>query len=223
MDPWWFSEANPRRSRGREPDREQIDFDIPSTGARGHGVHEEVAMRKIVAGLAMSLDGVVEAPSNWIRFNHELAAIITAGVAQADAVLLGRRTYLEFAALWPKQGSDVPMADFLNNSPKYVLSRNLDTLEWANSTLLTGDLVEEVSRLKRQPGKSIQVPGSPRLVRSLLREGLLDELALAVHPLVVGSGLRLFDDITERIGLELVDSATLSTGVLSVTYRPANA
>ena len=95
-------------------------------------------MRKIVAGLSISLDGVVEAPSrgNWMLYNDEMGEIIGAGIAQADAVLLGRRTYLEFAALWPGMGSDVPMADFMNNTPKYIVSSTLDRLDWANSGLV---------------------------------------------------------------------------------------
>jgi dihydrofolate reductase len=180
-------------------------------------------MRKIVAGLAISLDGVVESPADWILLDDELAAVINAGVAQADAVLLGRRTYLEFAKLWPTQGGDVPMADFLNNSPKHIVSSTLDTLEWANSTLVTGDLAEEIAKLKEQPGRNIQIPGSPTLVRSLLRDGLLDELSLAVHPIVVGAGMRLFDETSGQMRLELVESTTLGSGVLSVTYRPASA
>jgi len=179
-------------------------------------------MRKIVAGLAISLDGVVESPADWILLDDELAAVINAGVAQADAVLLGRRTYLEFAKLWPTQGGDVPMADFLNNSPKHIVSSTLDTLEWANSTLVTGDLAEEIAKLKEQPGRNIQIPGSPTLVRSLLRDGLLDELSLAVHPIVVGAGMRLFDEMNGQVRLELVASTTLGSGVLSVTYRPVS-
>jgi len=186
---------------------------------------EEAMMRKVVAGLAITLDGVVEAPSqrNWMRYNDEMGEVIGAGIAQADAILLGRRTYLEFAALWPGLGSEVPMADFMNNTPKFIVSSTLHTLEWANSILVTGDLAEEVAKLKAQPGKNIQVPGSPRLVRSLLRAGLLDELALMVHPIVLGSGMRLFGEMTEQISLKLVDSRTLSTGVVSVTYQPTQA
>jgi len=182
-------------------------------------------MRKIVAGLAITLDGVVEAPSTsgWMRFNDEMAAMIATGTAQADAILLGRRTYLEFAELWPKLGSEVPMADFMNDTPKYVLSKTLDRVEWKHSTLLSGDLVAEVTKLKQQPGRNIQVPGSPRLVRSLLQAGLLDELALMIHPIVLGSGQRLFDQPTDQIRLDLLDSRALSTGVLSVVYQPARA
>jgi dihydrofolate reductase len=184
---------------------------------------EEVPMRKIVAGLAISLDGVVESPSNWMLFNDEMWEVIGAGIAQSDAILLGRSTYLEFAALWPTQGSDVPMADFMNNTPKHIVSSTLATLAWANSSLVTGDLADELAKLKQQPGKNIQIPGSPRLVRSLLRDGLLDELALMVHPIVVGSGMRLFDEMTHRVSLKLVESRALSTGVLYVTYQPASA
>jgi dihydrofolate reductase len=181
-------------------------------------------MRKIIAGLLMSLDGVVESPNEWgwsQYMNDEMTEGIVAGVAQADAVLLGRRTYLEFAKLWPNQGSEVPMADFLNHSPKYVVSTSLDTpLEWGNSHLIKGALAEELAKLKQQPGKNILIPGSPTLVRSLLRDGLLDELNLNICPVVVGSGMRLFDGITDLVRLELVQSTTLSTGVLGVTYHP---
>ena len=181
-------------------------------------------MRKIVAGLLMSLDGVVESPNHWgfsRYFNDEMREGISAGIAQADAVLLGRRTYLEFAALWPNQGSDVLMADFLNHSPKYVVSSTLVRLEWSNSRLVRGDLAAELAKLKAQPGKNILIPGSPTLVRSLVRDGLLDELTLNVCPVVVGSGMRLFEGITEHVPLKLVDSTTLSTGVVGVTYQPA--
>jgi len=181
-------------------------------------------MRKIVAGLLMSLDGVVESPSEWgwsQYMNDEMTQGIVAGIAEADAVLLGRRTYVEFADLWPNQGSDVPMADFLNNSHKYVVSASLGPpLAWANSSLITGDLAEELTKLKQQPGKNILIPGSPTLVRSLLRDGLLDELSLNVCPVVVGSGMRLFDGVARRVSLKLVHSSTLSTGVLGVTYQP---
>jgi dihydrofolate reductase len=181
-------------------------------------------MRKIVAGLAITLDGVVESPSShWLLFNDEMNEVIGAGVAHSDAILLGRNTYLQFAELWPKLGSDVPMADFMNNTPKYIVSSSLTTLDWANSSLVTGDLAEEVAQLKERPGKNIQIPGSPRLVRSLLRDGLLDGLSLMVHPIVLGAGMRLFDEVTNRIGLKLIESRTLSTGVLCVTYQPLNA
>lgn len=180
-------------------------------------------MRKVVAGLLISLDGVVESPDIWgwsQYMNDEMIEGILAGIAQADAVLLGRRTYLEFAKLWPNQGSDVPMADFLNDSPKYMASSTLEALEWQPAIPIKGDLAGEITKLKQQSGQNIQIPGSPTLVRSLLREGLLDELSLNICPVVVGPGMRLFEEITNRVNLKLVDSKILSNGVLWVTYRP---
>lgn len=180
-------------------------------------------MRKIVAGLFMSLDGVVESPENWgfQYFSEEITAAIDEGIAQADAVLLGRRTYIEFAEIWPGQGADVPMSEFLNDSHKYVVSASLDKLEWGPASLVTGDLADELVKLKQQPGKNIQIPGSPTLVRSLLREGLLDELTLSICPIVVGPGQRLFEDITEQVPLRVAHSAIWSNGVVNVAYEPA--
>jgi dihydrofolate reductase len=177
-------------------------------------------VRKLVAGLAMTLDGVVESPSSgWMIFDAEVADSINAGIAEADAILLGRNGYLEFAGLWPPLAGTSAMADFMNGSPKYVVSSSLSELTWPHSTLITGDLAQAVAELKALPGKNIQVPGSPRLVRSLLSLGLLDELSLMIHPLVLGSGHRLFEDVSERIQLELIDSRQLRSGVLVVTYR----
>lgn len=181
-------------------------------------------MRKIVAGLFMSLDGVVESPARWLLPSDEMWTTIGAGIAASDAVLLGRRTYLEFAALWPPQGTAGPMATFLNTAPKYVASTTLRApLPWQPVTIIATDLTPTLMRLKRQAGKSIQVPGSPRLVRWLLREGLLDELSLMIHPVVLGAGLRLFEGDAGQMKLEVTSSRTFGTGVLSVTYRPQRA
>lgn len=179
-------------------------------------------MRRIVAGLMMSLDGVVEAPNRWMGpyFDEEMTQGIETGVARADAVLIGRNTYEEFAGMWPAQTG--VMADFLNNSPKYVVSSTLDSLTWNNSTLLTGELAAELRRLKELPGKNIQIPGSPALVRSLLLDGLLDELNVTIAPVAVGAGRRLFDGITHRVDLTLVQSTAMRSGVLGATYRPAD-
>ena len=182
-------------------------------------------MRKVVAGLFISLDGVVETPEQWgfQYFTEGLNDIIAKGLAEADTVLLGPGTYHKFAQIWPPQGKDVPMAKFLNESPKYVISddpENAGELGWQPATLLKGTLAEEIKKLKMQPGKNIQVPGSPRLVRSLLAEGLLDELSLSICPVVVGDGLRLFDDIAQTIKLEVVQSKVFDNGLVSMTYRP---
>jgi dihydrofolate reductase len=182
-------------------------------------------MRKVVASELVSLDGVMESPEKWsFQFhNDEMAEANEAGMAEADAMLLGRVTYQEFASYWPYQNSaDQPFTDYLNNTPKFVVSTTLEEpLEWQNSTLIQENVAEEIAKLKRQPGKDIGIVGSGTLVRSLLREGLLDELSLVVHPIVLGSGKRLFEEGGEQKTLELVDSKTFSTGVVYLTYRSA--
>jgi dihydrofolate reductase len=181
-------------------------------------------MRKIVAGLIISLDGVVESPEKWhlSYFNDEMGETIGAQMAASDAMLLGRVTYQEFADFWPNQSSaDDEFAGYMNETPKFVVSTTLDTVDWQNSTLIKGNVVEEVTKLKQQPGKDISITGSGTLVRSLVRDGLLDELRLLLHPIVVGSGKRLFVDGMDQEALKLVDAKTFTTGVLALTYQPA--
>jgi dihydrofolate reductase len=181
-------------------------------------------MRKIVAGLIISLDGVVESPEKWhlSYFNEEMGEAIGAQMAESDAMLLGRVTYQEFADFWPNQGNTDEFAGYMNDTPKFVVSTTLDSVDWQNSTLIKGNVVEELTRLKQQPGKDISITGSPTLVRSLLRDNLLDELRLLVHPIVVGSGKRLFVDGSDQEPLKLVDAKTFSTGVLALIYQPAS-
>jgi dihydrofolate reductase len=182
-------------------------------------------MRKIYAGLYLSLDGVMEAPEKWTSpyMSDEIGQAIGAQFAVSDALLLGRCTYEEFAAVWPKRTSAEfgPLADAMNNTPKYVVSTTLNTVDWQNSTLIKGNVVEELPRLKQQPGKNIAISGSATLVRSLLRDGLLDELQLFVCPIVLGAGKRLFEDSGQQTPLKLVDSKAFATGVLSLVYAPA--
>jgi dihydrofolate reductase len=186
---------------------------------------KEITMRKIVAGLFLSLDGVMEAPERWNPpyFNDEMGAAIGATMAGSDALLLGRVTYDEWAAYWPAQSDDNELAGYINTTPKFVVSTTLDTVEWQNSTLINGDVAAEIARLKEQPGKDISISGSATLVRSLLRDNLLDELHLMVHPIVVGSGRRLFEEGSDQMALKLVDSKTFTTGVVSLAYLPASA
>jgi dihydrofolate reductase len=183
-------------------------------------------MRKVIASFFVSLDGVVESPQTWHfpYFNEEMGAVVGEAIAESDTFLLGRRTYEEWAAYWPHQDAAVnPMATAMNETPKVVVSTTLERVEWQNSTLLEGDLAEAVTALREQPGKNIGMSGSATLVRSLLERGLLDELRLLVHPVVVGSGSKLFENGTAPVSLELVDSRTFSTGVVDLTYRPAAA
>ncbi len=179
-------------------------------------------MQKIVSGLFISLDGVAEAPDQWHfpYFNDEMGAAVDSQMKAADTMLLGRVTYQEFADYWPNQTNDeVDIADYMNNTPKLVVSNTLDTVEWQNSSLISGDVAGQLRELKQQPGKNIGITGSISLVRSLLRDGMLDELQLLVHPIAVGSGKRLFEDGEHSRGLELVHSETYASGVLNLTYR----
>ncbi len=184
-------------------------------------------MRKIVAGTFLSLDGVMEAPDQWHfqYFDEAMGEAVDSQMAESDAMLLGRVTYQEFASYWPGQPDDAPGADFMNPVQKYVVSTTLSNVdEWQNSTLLDGNnFVAEIQRLKAMPGKDISVTGSAKLVQSLLRENLLDELRLLVHPIVVGKGKRLLDGDIGQVPLKLVDSQIFDTGVLYLTYVPAEA
>ena len=181
-------------------------------------------MRKVVAVELVSVDGVMGSPEEWAfsYSNEEMEEANASGMAASDALLLGRVTYEGLAAFWPNQPDGTPMVDYINSVRKYVVSTTLEEVEWNNSTLIKGNVVEEITRLKRQPGKDITSIGSGVLVRSLLRDGLLDELRLMIHPVVMGSGKRLFEDGGDGKDLELVDSKTFGTGVLYLTYRPVD-
>src|ERR687893_929552 len=183
-------------------------------------------MRKVVASELVSLDGVMGSPQEW-AFSYsddEMEQANASGMDASDALLLGRATYQEFASYWPYQNSaDQPYTDYLNSTPKFVVSTTLEEpLEWQNSTLIKGNLAEEITELKRLPGKDITIIGSAALVQSLLADGLLDELRLMVHPLVLGGGKRIFEDGGDQKSLELVESRAFATGVLYLTYRPAD-
>ena len=181
-------------------------------------------MRKIVAGLFISLDGVVEAPETWHfpYFNDEMGKIVGDQLAASDTMLLGRRTYEAFADFWPNQGDDVPMAAAINGVRKLVASTTLETVDWQNSELIAGDVADDLRRRKQQPGKDISITGSPTLVRSLLEAGVLDELRLLVHPIVVGHGKRLFEVDAATVPLTLVSAQSLATGVQYLVYAPAD-
>jgi dihydrofolate reductase len=177
-------------------------------------------MRKLRAWLYVTLDGVVEGPENWVMPDDEMFEDQTADYAASDALLLGRRTYEVFAASWPQRGSDVPNADWMNNTQKYVASTTLDSPEWQNTRVLEGDVSEAVSRLKQEDGETITLNGSATLLRALLKAGLVDELRLLLHPVVLGSGHRLFDDGEDLGALKLAECRAYDNGVVSLSYRP---
>jgi dihydrofolate reductase len=173
-------------------------------------------MRKLKAWLYVTLDGVVEAPENWVMPDDRMFEEQTADYAASDALLLGRRTYEVFAASWPQRGSDVANADWMNNTPKYVASTTLESPEWENTTVLEGDVREAVSRLKQEDGETITLNGSATLLRPLVSAGLVDEVRLLLHPVVLGSGDRLFEN-----ALRLSECHAFDNGVVSLAYQPA--
>src|SRR5687768_15689113 len=185
-------------------------------------------MRKITAGLFMSLDGVVEAPDQWHfpYFNEEMGDAVGATLGQVDTMLFGRKTYDSFAGAWPEREAageeDAPLAKKLGDARKIVVSNQQLEFTWRNSEQLQGDLVEAVTALKNEPGDgTIGMSGSVSVVRQLLAAGLLDELHLLVHPIAVRKGMRLFDEGEPPIPLTLISSQTFDTGVLNLVYAPA--
>jgi dihydrofolate reductase len=185
-------------------------------------------MRKIIANLFISLDGVVEEPGDWHfpYFNDEMGAAVDAALGSTDTLLLGRKTYDDHAGAWPEReeagGEDAEFAKVLGDARKIVVSRQRLQLTWRNSEQLQGDLVEAVAALKNEPGDgNIGISGSISVVRQLLAAGLLDELRLLVHPIAVRKGMRLFDEGETPIPLKLLSSETFSTGVLNLVYGPA--
>jgi dihydrofolate reductase len=192
-------------------------------------------MRKLTVSEFVSLDGVMQAPGGadedteggfrhggWQMgyFDDVAGERIGASMAQTGAFLLGRRTYEIFASYWPTQSDDDPFAKILNGLPKYVASTTLgEPLAWQNSTLLQGDVAKAVAELKEGEGGNIVVLGSGGLVQTLYENDLVDEFALMIHPIVLGSGKKLFREVPRK-PLKLADSLTTSTGVVMATYVP---
>ena len=193
-------------------------------------------MTRVVVFNSITLDGVMQAPGRpdedvrggfehggWaLPYNDAvMGKVIGQGMAQGGDLLFGRRTYEDFFSVWPNR-TDNPFTEVLNNAQKYVASRTLkEPLPWKNSALLKGDAAQAVAKLKEQRGKDLVVLGSGELIRSLMRNNLIDEYLLLIHTLVLGSGRRLFTDGGSFTALRLVDSKTTTTGVVIATYRPA--
>jgi dihydrofolate reductase len=185
-------------------------------------------MGKIVATEYVSLDGVVEAPGGGEDFEHagwsfevdrgeEFEKFKLDETLNAEALLLGRVTYDGFAAVWPSMEGE--LADKFNAMPKYIVASTLEDPEWNNSTVLEGDVVEEVSRLRQAPGGDIVVHGSPQLVQTLLEHDLIDELRLMVFPVVLGKGKRLVGETSDKKRLRLTDSRTVGDGIAILVYE----
>jgi dihydrofolate reductase len=178
-------------------------------------------MGHIKAGLFISLDGVVEAPETWHfpYFDDQMGAAVGALMSDSDAMLLGRTTYEAFAAYWPGADPGDPMTKAMNDGRKYVVSTTLREATWANSTIVDGDVTAELTRLRATT--KLGVTGSATLVRGLLEQGLIDELHLLLHPIVVGHGGTLFT-AGGTVPLRLVSSDTFDSGVVHLVYAPAD-
>ena len=191
-------------------------------------------MGKLVSTIFVTLDGVYQAPGGpqedtrggfehggWAMpfFDAVMGGAAAEGMTEAPALLFGRRTYEDFYAVWPNR-TDNPFTGFLNNAQKYVASTTLaEPLPWGNSTLLKGDADAAVAALKEQSGTDLLILGSGVLVQSLMRSNLIDVYTLWIHPLVLGSGRRLFPDGSPCVNFRLVDTKTSTTGVVMATYQ----
>jgi dihydrofolate reductase len=175
-------------------------------------------MRKLVVTEFMSLDGVVENPGwTFPYWNDDIAQFKGEETSASDALLLGRVTYQGFAAAWPQSKDEG--ADYFNNVRKYVVSTTLDKVDWNNSRLIKGDIVEEITKLKQQDGQNITVHGSGTLVQTLMQHDLVDSYRLLVYPVVLGSGKRLFQEGVAAT-LNLVESRSFNSGVIALIYEP---
>jgi dihydrofolate reductase len=183
-------------------------------------VTEEPAMEFIKSSLFIALDGVIEAPETWHfpYFDDQMGAAVGALMTETDATLLGRQTYDEFAAYWPSADPADPITGVMNGARKYVVSHSLTDPTWENSTVVSGDVAAELTALKADT--RLGTTGSATLVRWLLEQGLVDELHLFVHPIVVGHGKRLFAD-GATVPLTLVSSTAFGTGVVHLVYGRA--
>ncbi|WP_149263539.1 dihydrofolate reductase family protein [Actinomadura sp. K4S16] len=178
-------------------------------------------MRTITASYFISLDGVVDAPQEWHLpyADPELMSVVGAATEGVDALLMGRRTYEEWEAFWPHQ-TGFPMADFINDTHKYVATTTLTDLGWGPSSVLGDAVITRIADLRNRDGGRIAINGSGTLTRHLLRAGLVDELHLLVHPLVVGTGKHLFEGGGAPVGLRLADQRTFGSGVTYQVYEP---
>jgi dihydrofolate reductase len=182
-------------------------------------------MRKVIASTYVTLDGRVDELQEWAApYDSDAVAKYHSDLlANSDGLLLGRKTYEIFAAIWPPRSGKLPYGDKINSMAKYVASTTLRDLEWENSHLIEGDVVEGVAKLKQQPGQDLVVYGGRALTHSLQEHDLIDEYRIMVHPVLLGKGRSFFKDGPQRVNLELVDTTVIPPGVAILTYVPAEA
>jgi dihydrofolate reductase len=180
-------------------------------------------MRKIIVTEYLTLDGVFEEPGQWSfdYWNEESMQYKREELFSSDVQLLGRVTYEGFAKAWPTMPETGDFGERMNSMPKYVVSTTLTHAEWQNSTILSTNVVEEIKKLKEPPGQHILVAGSGKLVQTLMQHDLVDEYRFMVHPVVLGSGKRLFPEGTEKWKFTLVETKAFKTGIVVLHYQPA--
>ena len=180
-------------------------------------------MRNVIVSTYATLDGRVDDLPEWtIPYNHDAAAAYHDHLLKgADGLLLGRRTYEIFAAIWPPRAGELPYIDKINAMAKYVASTGRPDLQWTNSHLISGGIAQGVAELKRQPGRDLVVYGGHSLIGRLREDDLIDEYRILVHPVLLGKGPTLAGDGTKRVDLTLVDTTVLADSVVVLTYRPA--
>ena len=181
-------------------------------------------MRKVVVSEFMSVDGVMEAPYEWqpAFWHDDIGTYKYDELFASDALLLGRVTYEGFAAAWPTMEGTGEFGERMNGIRKFVVSTTLERADWSNTTIIRDDVAAEITRLKQLPGENILIGGSADLVRSLMRDDLIDEYRLMIHPVVAGKGKRLFADAGDLKAFRLADSQTFPTGVIVLTYHRAD-
>jgi dihydrofolate reductase len=179
-------------------------------------------MRKVIASTYVTLDGRVDELQEWAApYDSDAVAKYHSDLlANSDGLLLGRKTYEIFAAMWPPRSGKLPYGDKINSMAKYVASTTLRDLEWENSHLIEGDAAEGVAKLKQQPGQDLVVYGGRALTHSLQEHDLIDEYRIMVHPVLLGKGRSLFNDGAQRVNLDLVDTTVIPPGVVILTYQP---
>jgi dihydrofolate reductase len=182
-------------------------------------------MRKIIVSEGVSLDGVFDAQTmgQWAApyYSEERNEVIRKTILASNALLLGRTTYDLQAWYWPNQKEDkYGIANYKNSMPKYIVTSKPLQAQWNNSTVIQKDVVDEIARLKQQPGKDILIEGSATLVQALMQAGLIDEFKFILHPVIAGSGKRFFQDGTDMTKLKLMESKPISLGVVVLSYEP---